>query len=155
MLDARITAELIDPGAELGLFLDKLDRDGAVANFVGIARPTASDGAQVIALFLDHHPSLTLSSVSEISAAAQSRFGLSAVCAVHRYGKVLPGEAIVFVAAASPHRRAAFQAADYMMDRLKTEAIFWKREETGDRARWIEPTDADRDDVERWSSHGN
>ena len=63
-----------------------------------------------------------------------------------------PGEPIVFAAAASPHRRAAFEAADYLMDRLKTDALFWKREETGAGARWVEPTEADHEDRARWES---
>jgi molybdopterin synthase catalytic subunit len=79
------------------------------------------------------------------------RFDVTAVKIVHRHGEVRPGEAIVFVAAASVHRRAAFEAADYMMDRLKTEAVFWKREDAVDGSRWIEPTDADRFERARWS----
>ena len=128
---------------------------GAVASFVGIARPTTTDGKSVAAMFLDHHPTLTQKSVAEIAAAAKDRFGASAVLAVHRYGAIAPGEPIVFVAASSPHRRAAFEAADYMMDRLKTEAIFWKREDTGGGSRWIEPTDTDHADRARWSDDGN
>jgi hypothetical protein len=68
---------------------------------------------------------------------------------------IAPGETIVFVAASAAHRRAAFEAADYMMDRLKTEAIFWKREDTADGTRWIEPTATDHADRARWSDDGN
>ena len=74
---------------------------------------------------------------------------LTDVAIVHRCGAMAPGEAIVFVAAAARHRRAAFDAVDYLMDRLKTEAPFWKREERGDGARWIEPPDSDRADRAR------
>ncbi|HET9429388.1 MAG TPA: molybdenum cofactor biosynthesis protein MoaE, partial [Allosphingosinicella sp.] len=70
---------------------------------------------------------------------------------VHRFGTLLPGEPIVFVAAASAHRRAAFEAADYVMDRLKTDALFWKREDTASGNRWIEPRDDDHVARQRWS----
>lgn len=155
MISAQITGEPVDARAELGCFLSGLREQGAVASFVGIARPNASDGAAVTRLFLDHHPSLSQESVAEIAAAAQKLFGVSAVRAVHRFGEVAPGEAIVFVAAASTHRRAAFEATDYMMDRLKTEAMFWKREDTSGGTRWVEPTDADRADTARWSRDGD
>jgi molybdopterin synthase catalytic subunit len=155
VIDARITDERLDAQAEFAAFLGRVAGDGAVASFVGIARPSASDGGSVTAMFLDHHPTLTQQSVADIASAAKDRFGASAVLAVHRYGEIAPGEAIVFVAASSPHRRAAFEAADYMMDRLKTEAIFWKREDTAGDSRWIEPTDTDHADRARWSDDGN
>jgi molybdopterin synthase catalytic subunit len=79
---------------------------------------------------------------------------VSCVHVVHRCGIIRPGEPIVFAAAASRHRRAAFEAADYLMDRLKTEAVFWKREDRSDGSEWIVPTPQDRDDLQRWSEHG-
>ena len=75
---------------------------------------------------------------------------MAAVRVVHRCGAIAPGEAIVFVAAAAVHRRAAFEAVDYLMDRLKTDALFWKREDGVDGPRWIEPTGGDRADRARW-----
>ena len=89
--------------------------------------------------------------MDDIARAASERFAVSAIAALHRFGAVLPGETIVFVAVASRHRRAAFEAADYAMDRLKTDAVFWKREDAVDGSRWIEPTDADRAERARWS----
>ena len=80
-----------------------------------------------------------------------TRFAISAVDIVHRSGAIAPGAAIVFAAAAAPHRRAAFEAADYLMDRLKTDAAFWKREQKLDGPAWIEPSEADRADRARWS----
>ena len=80
-----------------------------------------------------------------------ARFDVSDLLVVHRCGDVAAGEAIVFVAASSPHRRAAFLAADYLMDRLKTDAAFWKREDGVDGSRWIEPTGQDQADRKRWS----
>lgn len=155
MIDARITGSSLDAQAEFATFLESVPGDGAVASFVGIARPSAGNGDAVTAMFLDHHPSLTQKSVEEIASAAKDRFAVSAVLAIHRYGRIVPGEAIVFVAASAAHRRAAFEATDYMMDRLKTEAIFWKREDTPEASRWIEPTDADHTDRARWSEDGN
>lgn len=120
-------------------------------SFTGIVRATAKSGAAVKRLFLDHHPRLTARSLREIADDAASRFALSAVRIVHRCGVIFPGEPIVFVGAAAPHRREAFDAVDYAMDRLKSEAVFWKREEAVDGMHWIEPTKGDRDALARWS----
>lgn len=151
MIDSRLTDLPIDPTAELSRFMAKLADEGAVVSFAGTARPRTQNGAEVERMFLDHHPRLTQHSIEDIAQAASRRFAVSAIAAVHRFGAVLPGETIVFVAAASLHRRAAFEAADYVMDRLKTDAVFWKREDSVDGSRWIEPTDADRAERARWS----
>jgi molybdopterin synthase catalytic subunit len=150
-LHASLSFCAIDPGAEFDRFLEMLEDEGAVVSFVGVARPRTKDGEEVVRLFLDHHPRLSERSIVEIVQSAASRFDVSTLTAIHRCGEVKPGEPIVFVAAASAHRRAAFQAADYVMDRLKTDAIFWKREDAVDAARWIEPTEADRAERTRWS----
>ncbi len=152
MLDAHISNEPLSAEAELAAFLGGLDGAGAVVSFVGVTRDAARGGAAVERLFLDHHPALTERSVAAIGEAACERFDVSALRIVHRYGEVGPGEAIVFVATASAHRRAAFDAADYVMDRLKTEAMFWKREDTSDGSRWIEPTGGDYADSARWNA---
>lgn len=136
---------------ELAEFTAALEGEGAVVSFTGIARPRTQSGGEVERLVLDHHPRLTLRSMEEIAAAARERFGISVLRIVHRCGAVAPGDTIVFVAAAAMHRRAAFEAADYMMDRLKTDAVFWKREETAEGARWIEPRDDDHEARARWS----
>ncbi|WP_166036818.1 molybdenum cofactor biosynthesis protein MoaE [Sphingosinicella sp. YJ22] len=151
MIEARLTDLPLDPAAELSRFMAKLADEGAVVSFAGIARPRNRDGADVERMFLDHHPRITQSSIDDIAQAASRRFAVGAITAVHRFGEVLPGETIVFVAAASLHRRAAFEAADYVMDRLKTDAVLWKREDSVDGSRWIEPTEADRADRARWS----
>ncbi len=103
-----------------------------------------------IALVLDHHPSLTLQSLQDIAVEAAARFDIGHVRVVHRCGEIAAGEAIVFAGASSLHRRAAFEAADYLMDRLKTEAVFWKREVGRSGSNWIEPTEADYADRGRW-----
>lgn len=136
---------------ELADFTARLGGEGAVVSFLGIARPRSATGQEVDRLVLDHHPRLTLRSMEQIAAAARERFDVSSLRIVHRCGPVAPGDTIVFVAAASAHRRAAFEAADYLMDRLKTEAVFWKREEAGGESRWIEPRDDDYAARDRWS----
>ena len=102
-------------------------------------------------LVLDCHPSLTLDSLEEIARDALEKFDVSHIHVVHRSGEIPASEPIVFAGAAAAHRRAAFDAADYLMDRLKTEAVFWKREVGGERSEWIEPTDDDYASRERWS----
>ena len=122
-----------------------------MVSFTGLARAETGDGgdgrAGSTSIIIPASPK----SPCEDIAASAARFGVDAVRIVHRCGAIAPGEAIVFVAAAARHRRAAFEAADYLMDRLKTDAIFWKREDGVDGARWIEPTEADRADRARWS----
>lgn len=136
---------------ELAEFTDGLAGEGAVVSFTGIARSCSSGGDRVERLVLDSHPRLTLRSMEDIAAAARRRFDISALRIVHRHGEIAPGEAIVFVATASAHRRAAFEAADYLMDRLKTDAVFWKREDGEGGSRWIEPREDDYAARERWS----
>jgi molybdopterin synthase catalytic subunit len=143
----RLEEQRLDPREELAALLDQAAGDGAVVSFVGIARP---EGGKVERLVLEHHPTLTERSLEEIAGAAAERFDVSHVRVVHRCGEIQAGEPIVFAGAASAHRRAAFEAADYLMDRLKTEAVFWKREEGPAGAGWIEPTEADDRDRERW-----
>ena len=99
---------------------------------------------------LEHHPALTLQSLEDTAVEAAARFDVSHVRVVHRCGDIAAGEPIVFAGAAALHRRAAFEAVDYLMDRLKTEAVFWKREVGEGGSQWIEPTDADYSDRERW-----
>jgi molybdopterin synthase catalytic subunit len=147
---ARLEVGPFDPSAELARLVEAASNDGAVVSFVGLARPQSKDGANVDRLVLEHHPRLTLKSLEDIAVEAAERFDVSQVRVVHRCGEIGAGEPIVFAAAASPHRRAAFEAADYLMDRLKTEAVFWKREEGPAGASWIEPTEADYADRGRW-----
>ena len=146
---ARLEEGKLDAQFELGELLAQTAGDGAVVSFVGIARPHSPAHGSVDDLLLEHHPVLTLKSLEEIAAEAAERFGVS-VRVVHRCGRVAAAEPIVFAGAASKHRRAAFEAADYLMDRLKTEAVFWKRETGEAGSAWIEPTDADYADRDRW-----
>lgn len=147
---ARLVEEAFDPGAELAELTRCATGDGAVVSFVGLARDVMKAGGSLRTLVLDHHPRLTARSLDDIAADALRRFAVSHVRVVHRCGEIAPGEPIVFAGAASLHRRAAFEAADYLMDRLKTEAVFWKREEGPNGSSWIEPTEADYADRRRW-----
>lgn len=150
--ETHLAADHLDPTVEFATFQSGLNDEGAAVSFVGIARPTSAAGANVTGIFLDHHPRLTLASLQAIAEDAGNRFGPRAIRIVHRCGLIRPKEAIVFVATASLHRRAAFAAAEYAMDRLKTDAFFWKREDTLDGSTWIEPTVNDHADRARWSS---
>lgn len=150
-LDTRLVSEPISASELLADFLAAGEGAGAVVSFCGLARPTAGDGHAVEALHLLPHPRLTALSLERIGGETLSRFPGSSLIIVHRHGFIRPGEVIVFVASASSHRRAAFLAADYAMDQLKTEAVFWKKEEGGGTSRWIEPTDADREAAASWS----
>jgi molybdopterin synthase catalytic subunit len=145
-----VQAEPFDAAALLADFSARTVGAGAIASFTGLVR-SENDGAAVSRLELDHHPRLTERALAGIEADARSRFALTEVAIVHRYGALGPGEAIVFVAAAAAHRRAAFDAVDYVMDRLKTEAPFWKRERRSDGAHWLEARDSDLEARARWS----
>ena len=147
----RLLAQPFDAAEELRAFTAGRTEDGAVVSFTGLARGKAHSGERVETLILDHYPGMTERSIEDIAAAGAARFEVSDVLVVHRHGEIAPGEAIVFVAAASRHRGEAFACADYLMDRLKTEAAFWKREAGQGASRWIEPTEADRARRARWS----
>ena len=149
-LDVRLVSGPLSPAAELDAFMSGRTADGAVVTFTGLARATARDGSVVTALTLDWYPGMTERSMRDIAEAASARFQVRDLVVAHRCGDITPGETIVFVAAAAAHRRTAFEATDYVMDRLKSEAAFWKRETGPAGARWIEPADEDRAALARW-----
>jgi len=147
---ALLESQALDPQLELAELTEQARGDGAIVTFIGLARPESKAGDAVDALVLEHHPTLTRQSIEEIAVACAEKFDVSHVRVVHRCGTVPAGEPIVFAGAASLHRRAAFDAADYLMDRLKTDAVFWKREVGDSGSAWIEPTEADYADRDRW-----
>ena len=147
---ARLEEQTLRPDQELAALIEQAAGDGAVVSFAGIARPGSKAGQTVYRLVLETHAALTLQSLEDIAVEAAARFDISHVRVVHRCGDIAAGEPIVFAGAAALHRRAAFEAADYLMDRLKTEAVFWKREVGEAGSEWIEPTEADYSDRERW-----
>ena len=144
----RLVSQPFDPGALLGGFCAGRSETGAVASFAGLAR---AEQGRASLLELEAYPGFTEDQIGLMAEAARERFGLHDLLIVHRIGQIAPGEAVVFVATAAAHRRAAFEACDHLMDYLKSRAPFWKKEHGPGGARWIEPTAADRTDAERWS----
>lgn len=136
-----------DPGALLTAFSAGRAETGAVVSFTGIAR---AEAGATTTLELDAYPGFTDAEIARMAAEATRRFALDDVMVVHRTGPIAPGEAIVFVATAAAHRRAAFEACDQLMDYLKSRAPFWKKEHGPGGERWIEPTAADLADASRW-----
>jgi molybdopterin synthase catalytic subunit len=126
---------------------------GAVASFVGLVRAdkVSGDAADAVReMTLEHYPGMTEQALADIVAQARGRWQLLGVRVIHRVGRLLPGERIVFVGVASSHRHDAFAACEFIMDYLKTRAPFWKREETAGGARWVDARDSDDAALERW-----
>ncbi|MGI8840951.1 MAG: molybdenum cofactor biosynthesis protein MoaE [Caulobacteraceae bacterium] len=144
-----LTDRPFDPGGELNRFCRGRTETGAVASFVGLARGEAPDAA---ALELEAYPGFTEAEIGRIAADATARFALHDLAIVHRVGRVAAGEAIVLVLTAAAHRRAAFEACDFLMDYLKSRAPLWKKEHGPAGLRWVEPTARDLQDVERWAN---
>lgn len=138
MAEVRISAAPFAPEAALAEFMRGRDDAGACVSFVGLVR-----GGEVTALELEHYPGFTEAEIERIAAALAERYRLLDVLVVHRVGKMAPGEPIVLAAALAPHRADAFKAVEELMDRLKTDAPFWKREWRAGGAHWIEPTHTD------------
>lgn len=148
-MTVRLQTEPFEPGALLTAFVAGRTETGAVASFTGIAR---AEAGATTTLELEAYPGFSDAEIDRIGAAAAERWGLHDWLVVHRIGQIGPGEPVVFVATASSHRREAFEACDHLMDYLKSRAPFWKKEHGPDGARWIEPTDRDRTDAERWET---
>ena len=146
-MSVRLTDAPFDPGALLSDFARNRTETGAVATFTGLARAEA--GATTV-LELEAYPGFTEAQIGRIADQACERFGLHALAILHRVGRIAPGDPIVFVATAAGHRRAAFEACEFLMDYLKSRAPFWKKEHGPSGERWIEPTAQDHADRERW-----
>jgi len=126
------------------------DREvGAVASFVGTVRDR-NDGARVSALELEHYPGMTEQAIEAMIGEARRRFDVRGVRVIHRVGALQPGDQIVLVSVTSAHRHDAFQACEFLMDFLKTQAPFWKKETTPDGARWVDARQADDAALARW-----
>jgi molybdopterin synthase catalytic subunit len=141
-----------DVGAETAaLSAGRLDV-GAVATFVGLVRADKLSGAgsEVSAMTLEHYPGMTEKSLEAIIAEAGGRWQLQGVRVIHRFGRLLPGDRIVFVGVASAHRGDAFAACEFIMDYLKTRAPFWKKEDTPEGGRWVDAREADDSAAARW-----
>ena len=122
---------------------------GAVAAFVGCVRDR-NDGSGVRAMELEHYPGMTEKSIESMIAAARERFDIRGVRVIHRVGLLQPKDQIVLVAVSSAHRGTAFQACEFLMDYLKTQAPFWKKETTPDGARWVDARVSDDEAMARW-----
>jgi molybdopterin synthase catalytic subunit len=136
-----------DPGALLSAFCRDRQETGGICSFTGLAR---AEAGQTRLLTLEAYPGFTDALIATMAGEAAIRFGLQDWRIVHRVGPISPGEAIVFVATAAAHRRAAFEACDHLMDWLKSRAPFWKQEQGPEGRRWIEPTAQDLTDATRW-----
>ena len=142
MIRVVVSPDALDVAAELAA----LEKGGAVATFTGLVR--ADDG--VATLELEHYPGATDAALVRLAEEATARWSLAAATIVHRVGPMAPGERIVFVGACSAHRAAALEACAFLIDRLKTDAPFWKRETVAGAARWVEARAADDDAAARW-----
>jgi molybdopterin synthase catalytic subunit len=147
----RLQREAFDLAAEVTKLTAGRADIGAVVSFTGICRAD-ENGAPIAALTLEHYPGMAEAEIARHVEEARTRWPLRGVTIIHRYGRLTPGEAIVLVATASIHRQAAFAAAEFLMDYLKTRAPFWKQVEAAGRARWIEAKAADDAAAERWSA---
>jgi len=148
-MTVRLQSEPFEPGDLLTAFSAGRGETGAVVSFTGLTR---AERGRTTTLELEAYPGFTDAEITRIGEAAAARWDLQDWLVVHRVGPIAPGEAVVFVATASAHRREAFEACDHLMDYLKSRAPFWKKEHGPDGARWIEPTDRDRTDAERWET---
>lgn len=146
--DVRLLETGFDAGDMVSAFSAAHGAAGGVVSFLGQVR----GGEGVEALELRHYAPLTLSGMQALAKDTRERWSLEGLLIIHRSGRMLPGDPIVLVAAASRHRRDAFAAAEFVMDHLKSESWFWKRELVGGQWRWIEPRAQDYDDLERWRS---
>lgn len=145
----RVQTDDFDIGAEVAALTGDRTDIGAVVTFSGLVRD-ASGSATVTSMELEHYPGMTEKELARIEAEAHERWPLQATLIVHRVGRLAPGDNIVLVVAASAHREAAFEAASFLMDYLKTRAPFWKREEGRGEAHWVDARESDDRAATRW-----
>lgn len=149
--DVSIQADPFDVAGELAALTRALQgRAGAIVTFTGLCR---DEGGRLAALELEHYPGMAEAEIGRVVEAARARWPLQGVRVIHRHGLVAPGDGIVLVVTASAHRIAAFEAASFLMDYLKTQAPFWKREHLvdGSVGGWVEATQADDAATARWA----
>lgn len=144
-----VQEEDFDPGTELAKLTDGKPHIGGLCSFIGLVRDMAGDEA-IGAMTLEHYPGMTEKQLADIEAEAHKRWPLDGTLIIHRYGRLEPGDRIVLVAAASAHREAAFDACHFLIDWLKTQAPFWKKEQTNQGDQWVDAKDSDDKAAERW-----
>jgi len=142
-----VQAEPFDYGAESAAFAAAAEGAGAVVTFLGVVR---DNGGALRAMEIEHYPGMTEKAIAGIVEEAAARWPLADALVIHRHGRLAPGEAIMMVATASRHRAAAFAAADFLMDYLKSRAPFWKKEIGSDGAEWVAAKDEDEAALGRW-----
>ncbi|MFP5469496.1 MAG: molybdenum cofactor biosynthesis protein MoaE [Alphaproteobacteria bacterium] len=145
----KVQEQDFDLQAEVAALIKGKTGIGGVVSFTGLVRDV-SEGARVAAMTLEHYPGMTQKQLAAIEAEACARWPLSASLIIHRYGRLLPGEQIMAVVTASAHRQAAFEAAEFLVDWLKTKAPFWKLESDGAQETWVEARDSDDAAADRW-----
>jgi len=145
----RVQREDFDVGAEIARLRAGNPRVGAVASFVGVVRDL-NEGADVATMSLEHYPGMTEKALAAIVEQARARWDLYDVLVVHRIGELKPADQIVLVVVTSAHRGDAFAACEFVMDYLKTEAPFWKKETTPDGTRWVDARESDDAARGRW-----
>ncbi|ADO41722.1 molybdenum cofactor biosynthesis protein MoaE [Ketogulonicigenium vulgare] len=147
-MDIRVTEQPFDGGAELNAFSARVAGAGAVVTFNGVVRDVPGS---LQMLEVEHYPGMTELALREAAAQAITRWSLVDVLIIHRYGRLSAGEQIMMVATAAPHRLGAFEAAEFLMDYLKSRAPFWKKEVTADGEAWVEARCSDEEALKRWS----
>jgi molybdopterin synthase catalytic subunit len=142
-----IQREDFDAAAEVAALTVGRNDIGAVVTFVGLCR---DEGGRLAALELEHYPGMAEAELARVAEEAAARWPITGATLIHRYGKIAPGDNIVLVVTASPHRRAAFEAAEFLMDYLKTRAPFWKQVEAAGTSSWVEAKQSDDSAAGRW-----
>lgn len=137
-----------DLGAEANAFAAGRTDMGAIVTFSGVVRDDPAHSLR--RMVIEHYPGMTEKALEKIAAEAQARWSLGDVLVIHRFGPMRPGEMIMMVATAAPHRRDAFEAAEYLMDYLKSRAPFWKKEQGAEGDAWVAAKDEDEDALTRW-----
>jgi molybdopterin synthase catalytic subunit len=143
-----VQEQAFDLGAETSGFVAGHKDMGAIVTFTGIVRDVPDD--PLVAMEIEHYPGMTEAALTEIAQTAMDRWSLGDALVIHRYGRLIPGEMIMMVATASRHRKDAFEAAEYLMDYLKSRAPFWKREITAQGDAWVASKSEDEDALKRW-----
>jgi molybdopterin synthase catalytic subunit len=147
----RLQRDAFDVAAEVKKLTAARTDIGAVVTFTGLCRAD-ENGETIAALTLEHYPGMAEAEITRHVEEAQSRWPLLGATVIHRFGRIAPGEDIVMVATASSHRQAAFAAAEFLMDYLKTRAPFWKQVEKTSGANWVEAKSSDDTAADRWSA---
>lgn len=149
-MDIRIQSAPFDQGKEANKFAKTIGNAGAMVTFTGIVRD--SEAGNMEAMEIEHYPGMTEQAISKIAKDAQTRWDLSGILIIHRYGRLECEDQIMMVATASRHRVAAFEAAQFLMDYLKSRAPFWKKEIGADGAEWVAAKDHDEEALSKWDS---